>query len=149
MRYLLVLILLLSCSTVDKDPFFYNVHPILRHHVVKFDRIYKKLCNQRIPLNVTIKLEPIPEYPVAGGMTDMVNNYIIINKQRYARKDHWLREEVVFHELGHLILRRMHTDEAVDFEECPRSMMYFMGAFGTCYQRHYKMYINELFEDCL
>lgn len=85
----------------------------------------------------------------AGGVCYMPNKHIILNKDRWLNEfSDDVKEEIVFHELGHCQLRLMHSDEPdrqVERNKCPKSIMYWRGASGECWAKKRRYYIRELF----
>lgn len=53
------------------------------------------------------------------------------------------RESLMYHELGHCLLRRAHTSER-DEDGCPSSIMYPTNSVNYCYEQKREQYLTEL-----
>lgn len=70
---------------------------------------------------------------------------IRIDRQVWDLIPDYVREALVFHELGHCVLGRQH-DDAVDDNGCADSLMHpYINVAVTCYKKERDKYLNELF----
>ncbi len=101
-------------------------------------------------LGVTVELSDIPQDDVAGVCFYHSNQpgRIEIDAPFYNRMTTLEREFVVFHELGHCVLGRGHSEAQYNNGVC-RSIM--ASGTGTCFQRYNqqtrRVYIDELFSN--
>jgi Zn-dependent protease with chaperone function len=75
---------------------------------------------------------------------------VIINARIWATLNDYDRQEVIFHELGHCVLRRIHqTTEMMAYNNTmriPSSVMYPYRIVGTVYRDNMVHYHGELFD---
>jgi len=86
------------------------------------------------------------------GVCEIADNEtpkVTINQRIWNTLSNTDRQEVVFHELGHCVLRRRHqSSEMMGFggmTRIPESIMYPYRIPGTTYQAHIAQYHDELF----
>jgi len=155
-KLLLLLILVLpGCGTIDITDIFIDkkleIHPDLKKYVTKFEKVAKHH-------NKNIKIDNlILTFADDLGKND-VRNASIIGKCYYEDtprvvidEDHFYnsldgneKELLVFHELGHCILKRKHLKTKTK-KGTPKSIMYPILFSGDTYSYHYKYYMKELF----
>ena len=129
---------------------FKNVHPKLRKFVRKFDNLYFKYRKLHIPEDIDIKLDFIIESESASGVYDRIRDETIISRNHYYSLSDDQIEEVVFHELGHHVLRLHHDWDNKKLKDgCVATIMNKRGASKKCYIRHKKYYMKELFNSKL
>jgi len=150
MRFLILFLLLVGCSTTPtiNTKRYPNVDKTLKIYVMRFDYLYYKHCNKHVSNNIDVKLALIKESEQAGGVYYRIQNKTIISLRHWP---YWLeeeKEEVVFHELGHHVLRLNHDWSAKPkFKDgCPKSIMYYKGIDPRCYKKRRRYYIQELFK---
>ena len=87
----------------------------------------------------TLKAPTVGECVRGGGMP-----LIYLDPDFWDNSYDWKREQLMFHELGHCILDRPHTDQKLE-DGCPISIMdpYVIGE--SCYLSHRNYYFEELF----
>jgi len=98
--------------------------------------------------NVTAEIRRINEGSVAGTCTTNGHNlrHIEIDQSFWNRASHLQREMVVFHELGHCILRRGHKEDRFQNGICKSIMRSGLGACSDAYTPTNRSYfIEELF----
>lgn len=76
-------------------------------------------------------------------------NFIVLNKQFWENSDYYQKESLVYHELGHCVFNRSHSEEMMDDEEygsVPKSIMYpsVIGGREVYIARH-EHYVRELY----
>jgi hypothetical protein len=54
-------------------------------------------------------------------------------------------EQILFHEMGHCVLKRHHVNEMDPVEQVPASIMYSKYIKGEVYEKHRSSYYRELF----
>lgn len=140
-------VILISCNKPKEDSYIVPVK--LKSYL---DNFVNEGAKRGIKLNLQgIKIEFIDHPPISGaaGDYDPNNNciYIDTTSTNYKAGSDYI-EQLLFHELGHAILKRGHRD---DFLNCcdPASIMSCCNIahyFGDrIYKREY--YINELFNE--
>ncbi len=143
---MLLLVMLCSCASntvTDKYP---NVDRELMKYVMRFDYHYYKIEQKFIANDIVVKLEVIKHSEKAGGVYHRILNTTTISLKHWS---HWTeseREEVVFHELGHHVLRLKHAEKTFFKDGCPHSIMYYRGINPKCYKKRRRYYILELFK---
>ena len=83
-----------------------------------------------------------------GGFADPSTNKIVIDRENWNRIDSNKREVLIFHELGHSILKRLHFNGKTDSGEC---LSYMRGKSDFCFRNLYsnlwrEYYLDELFD---
>jgi hypothetical protein len=105
---------------------------------------YNKDCSKLNTLS--IKLGEIPPlFTLTSnvvGLCDQNNTQILLSREYWSNAIYLERELLVFHELGHCILMKEHTDPRIDDHIMNPTMMDSNG-----YQLMYQKLMNELF-DC-
>ncbi len=75
---------------------------------------------------------------------------ITINQRIWNTLNDYDKQEVIFHELGHCVLRRIHQNSEMraynNTQTIPSSVMYPYRIAGTIYRDHMPHYHDELFE---
>jgi hypothetical protein len=69
---------------------------------------------------------------------------ITVDPQAWADSTEAEREELIFHEMGHCVLRRKH-DTALDLEGKPKSLMHPLKIGTDTYLSQQTVYLDELF----
>ena len=76
---------------------------------------------------------------------DMVTwGYIEVDKENWESMTELQKENLIFHELGHCVLGRGHTEWQIP-NECPSSYMYKAVMSNYCLEKYYYDYIGEMF----
>ena len=149
MRILILLLLLSSCAsnntTTNKFP---NVDKELKIYVMRFDYLYYKYTGKSVKNNIDVKLKLIKESEQAGGVYYRIHNKTVISLRHWP---YWVeeeREEVIFHELGHHVLRLQHDwRQNPKFKDgCAKSIMHHKAISPWCYRKRRSYYIKELFK---
>ena len=148
----LTLLFFTSCGTQAVDAVYHRGHVMPRSvhkHVLEFERV----CNKKVELPIVF-LDKLPFnfIGVCMGFALPGPKMIIIERDwwdKYKNLEIY-REELIFHELGHCVLDRWHTEDKIYIDSYggrPASVMYpkFFGYDGT-YEVHRKEYIKELCE---
>lgn len=76
--------------------------------------------------------------------------YIVIDSEWWGKADYYSREAVLFHELGHCYLGRLHKEDMMPFyenEDVQASLMNHVAPTGSTYITLRNYYIQELFEN--
>jgi len=98
--------------------------------------------------NVTAEIYDIDEGSVAGSCTTNGHTirHITIDQSFWSRASHLTREMVIFHELGHCILARGHTESAFQNGICTSIMRSGLGDCADAYTTTNRDYfVEELF----
>jgi len=145
---IIVLILLCGCASNTTHNKFSNVDKELKTYVMRFDYFYYKHTGRFVINDITVKLKVIEESEQAGGMYHRIMNETTISLRHWPYWDDMEREEVIFHELGHHVLRLNHdwSKNPLFKDGCPHSIMYYKGINSMCYQKRREYYIQELFK---
>jgi Zn-dependent protease with chaperone function len=77
---------------------------------------------------------------IAEGQTPS----IIIRQETWDKMDEFEREELLFHEMGHCVLRRMHKSD-ISTKGVPSSIMNPYLIRGSIYRKNQGYYLRELF----
>jgi len=130
---------------------FFNVDQRLWPHFEEFeqeasDRGYRLDLNQ---LNLMGSLDDIEERGVIGTCSYGFRNPrdVTIDFPYWQNVGHLAREELVFHELGHCILSRSHTEATTNNGFCASIMRSGTGNCRLPYtSQNREFYLDELFE---
>lgn len=130
-RYSLVLVFLTACGQLNVDHAF-------SPYVERFESVTGAKNDTPISFdNLT--------YPTIGTCTsyDGGFKYVKVSPSYWSAATDDQKEYLIFHELGHCVLRAKHIDKFVD--GCPISIMSKF-AFGdtNCYRTRKQYYFNEL-----
>ena len=101
-------------------------------------------------LNITGSIEPIEYEGVVGLCSHNPNQpkHVRIDADFFNRATVTKKEMIVFHELGHCILKRGHNDEANDNGVCQSIMRSGMGTCLDSYNNNTRNnYLDELFNN--
>lgn len=157
MKYLLLLLLLTACA---KSP-EYTIDPELQPYVDAFTiDAQKHGIIATVPINVVLRSIGQPLYGVCR-ITDRsdisgtsVTRTITINSYWWASATEDSKQDVIYHEMAHCVLRRGHDNSKKTFTrdgieyEAPKSLMFTSG-LSRQYPEHYaafrQYYIDELF----
>ena len=122
--YILLISLLLS--TCKKEPLILKVYPNVPKKLCLYFQIFEQEASMRgieVDLsksNISVRLANING---AIGLCNMhEKKEIIIDQNFWDRSNHWKRELIVFHELGHCFLNRKHNNELMDNGTCASIM---------------------------
>ncbi|MFN7611698.1 MAG: SprT-like domain-containing protein [bacterium] len=134
MRYLVILILLCSCS----DEYVFNVESELSGYVESFFELSKQHGKNLDKNNLTVRFSK-EIGSLHGVYIDRSGlNIIEINYYHYQNYSRDYMEAIVFHELGHAILKRQHDDSVESLMNTSLCLM--------CYSENKSYFINELFK---
>ena len=175
---ILLIIFALSCATSEKNVYISPLPKKVIHHIDEEFQPYieefiyrsKGLVERRDFKYVTIRLvEDIKGDTVGTCLPWLFNRVIEIEKKSWDRYGQIDREQLMFHEFGHCILWREHTEppektggfvnwlENLMFkiglwkkkgymdDGCPVSYMHPRMIGSDCVEKHYEYYMEELF----
>lgn len=148
-RLIIMLLLIVGCATTGvKQNTYPNVAPELKPYIVRFNQYYKQYRHSSLENDIVVKLTTIPQSKTAQGVYYRIEDYTIISSDYWDRLSPFQKEIVVFHELGHHVLKRGHdwTKNNILKNKCSRSMMYYQGVSDNCYSKRRKYYLDELFK---
>ena len=137
MLLILVFIFITSCSSIDN-----NIDPNLMGTYNKFNNYYLLYTKYKSPTNIHIQFVDIEDTNVAGYY-NTIDDTTYIDRITWFSTSIFYREALLFHEMGHHILRRKHNTELL-YDGCPESLMY-PHINEPCYRKHKQYYIEELF----
>jgi hypothetical protein len=150
-----IVLILTACSTI-------KVVPVEGDSFVKYVERFEVLYGQKVT-GVDISLGLITDLDgkiktQTGAVCFMTKpRKIVLNVVNWDDKSELFQEMLVFHELGHCVLNRHHTDLDEDYEgsgylkllNCPESIMHSGTTSNRmtdwCYKRFRDYYVMELF----
>lgn len=162
--------LISSCSSVRLIKKYDTVNPEFKPYIQDFIASSNGIVEESDVSNLTMEFKDygVP-YRIAGTCWPHLTE-IDVNKDWWEdHKSHLVRQELIYHELGHCILRRPHTtisdhgDDFIDWVEnelfklgiiekkgllpdnCPASYMHPVILSERCIRKHYNYYVTELF----
>ncbi len=155
MRFLIILLLLMGCASSPPKLSKYSfIEPSAVKYVKEFDKLLWKYQKRRVP-TIVIKFHKYPhKNPTATTCFTLEPTYcpergiITLNKDRWPTMTNWERREVIYHELGHHVLKRTHlfqTKKEIFARKCGKSLMNRLALEKGCFKKHFKYYMNELF----
>ncbi|MFD2522569.1 hypothetical protein [Emticicia soli] len=120
---LLLLLISLSCSKKETIPTVYEIDPKLQPFLATFVAEAKKHNIEIVPENLRMKFER-ESREVCGHFASDKNGQreIVINLACWENAPNQNREALVFHELGHCFLNRLHRDDLLP-NKAPSSIM--------------------------
>lgn len=110
-----------------------------------FNEKYSLFCNKTVPKDIHIVFDKISNSKTALGV------YNVITNKTYIQEDKWLylnpeeREIVMYHELGHHVLK-LHHIYHLEEDSCPKSIMYYMMFNYECLKKYRDKLMEELFK---
>lgn len=125
-----------------------GIDPLFRQHIAKFERILG------VRVNVAVQFADLwpNQYGVCHvrGGKNSGRSEVEIDAVSWDRFDEGMREQILFHELGHCVLGLNHDNSRGTvgrYPESPLSIMY-MYSFGDrlVYQENLDYYYNELYQ---
>lgn len=121
-----------SCALKSID----GIDQDLKPFVQDFERLYGK------PVNTNIGFEILPDKVV--GLCNHITNTVYIDKYYFEFISYERRLILMYHELGHCVLKRSHKE--TKFEDgCPTSLMYPEVLNDTCVKKYLDYYLLEIF----
>ena len=141
------LILFTACTTDDEAEVFVN-----EEFQYYFDRFEQAAAERGLNLDIedlTAHITIISEQNVAGVCETAQNGdrTIRVDDQFWYASDEWGREFVIFHELGHCVLGRGHTDDADAQGNCQSIMQSGLSDCNMPYNASTReAYLDELFD---
>lgn len=138
--YNIVILLVMGLFLLD---FKENLSSGISEELVPFLALWEKDTGITVHLR-TIRLGELKEG--IAGTCWILNRKIIIDKDVWDRSDFYSRKELLYHELGHCVLLRMHNNSTFQ-NGCPKSIMYdtmFSTEQLRCYINNESYYIEEL-----
>jgi len=169
MKLLLFLLLLSSCSSFGKK--HKDIDPEFKRYVQKFIDLSSGKVKKEDLEGLTIGFVDNDWSGTVGTCYPIFPNEIDVNRDWWFETTSELkRTELIFHELGHCILHRSHTEPTMSggiigsierflfkigvYEQkgylddgCPASIMNNYILSEKCFYKHYTYYIDELYEE--
>ena len=142
-----MLIFLIGCATkptIKLKDRFPLVDDRVQKYIEQFDMYYRNIRSSALDNSLDVRYGIIKESKKAGGVYFRVRNFTKISSVHFNKIGTVLRQHIVFHELGHHVLRR-HHDNRILKDGCPRSIMHSKIKNRKCYIKHHRYYIKELF----
>lgn len=129
----------------------YEVDPGLEPYIAHFQEVSKNTKNPVKKIdNLTAKfVDFLPPDTLGRCSLGIYMPMVTINRARWKEMDTVSREQVIFHELGHCILRREHDESGAKTTHgipIPKSLMSSQKFSSTTFSWNYLSYIKELFE---
>lgn len=138
----LILLTLISCASLNRDRFV-NVDDGLKYYVALFDKEYQKRTKKSIDNSIFVNFDR-QKHGKSLGYYDLILDKTFINRTEWDNLSHSFRELLLFHELGHSVLKRIHRNNDFLEDGCPDSIM-FWALNEDCYKKHKNRYLDELF----
>lgn len=137
-----------SCGPIDlgEAPHYpdFSTDPIFTPYIQEFE-YYSGTDSFRVPIGFG-DLKPgtagTCHTSTVGGV--VVSAYIKIDSEFWKRATHLQKINLIFHELGHCLLRREHVRGFLP-NGCPNSFMYDSVMSDSCLNRNFNLYISEMF----
>jgi hypothetical protein len=144
MGKLIVFILLLPGCFVPPQRTYKGIDPELKYEVQLFESFY----GQKISYP-SVSFGDLP-YPQVGVCTMYSNGNweVIVDREYWLNTSRDSRIGLIFHELGHCVLKRMHSDEYIITPEnyqVPKSLMFPYNFYDIEYAFMWSYYSKELF----
>ena len=144
MKYLmkpLIIILIATLVACSNKPIKYNtIDPSIRYYYSMFERDYLHYVGNPLPDMPNIVLDDLEE---GDGYYHLGENKTHIDRLTWRVATNEYRELLLYHEMGHHILKRKHKNEYLE-DGCPMSLMYYK-IYEDCYKKHKQYYKQELF----
>lgn len=153
MRFLiLIAILFTSCCRFVHEPVF-NVDSELLPYLSEFEQLSAR---EKKPLGrtqdlVMVFVDSFKEIEVLGkctiGAPYMITPVVRISREHWEYLTDMAKEQLVYHELGHCLLYRGHTETytTIDGKRIPKSVMISYEISDNTYTTNRAYYIHELF----
>jgi hypothetical protein len=139
-----------GCSTIPNNNYDLDlprVNPIIKPLVVKFNKYYIKYRHSSLQNTIVVNFQPIDGSKKCQGVYYSDIDTTVISSEHWNDLSALQKEIVVFHELGHHVLKRGHQEfEPILHNKCYRSIMYKSGVTDDCYEESFDYYMEELFK---
>jgi len=150
-RILFVIILLTTGLSKKTTLGFGDIDPAFKQHLQQWVKDARKYADPKYELpTISVVFADASSFKVIkrtviGMCLPIPNNPIVkIHKGFWNISGNEVREQLLFHELGHCLLNRWHNDEIIDGE--PVTLMHpFLNAAEVAYSYKREYYIKELF----
>jgi len=177
MKYFLLFFLLLSqtsCANIKFKKKHKGINPIFKPYIQEFVYASMGKVKQKDLKGLTMGFHKYPKNSNTVGTCHPMGYFteIDINKKWWDNHESSTeRQELIFHELGHCILKRGHTEEPINSsgffawwerlffklgifkkknrlpDGCPSSYMHPYTLSPDCIMKHYLYYLDELFTE--
>lgn len=149
MKYTIIVLLLTltSCATIKRDKSTHN--PMFDSYIVKFQKEHKRVTGKTLKVTTPISFGIVRKrYGFDAycmmSLAHKRNRSIVIDKRRWFELSEAAKEILIYHELGHCELNRMHREDRYDNRR-PKSIMSANMMQRRFYERYREEYIKELF----
>lgn len=117
-------------------------------YVAKFEQKSREYGNPVNVDNLIVQFGPMHSKEERGACEIGGDNTpsVTINQETWNKIDESEREELIFHELGHCVLRRKHRSDR-DAKGHPTSIMNPYSINGKIYSQNSDAYLAELFQN--
>lgn len=135
----------IGCGCAEKRDKVVEVPDEVSAYVVRFSQIGGDRGAPVAIDDLIIRFADIPN-PFENGACEVAGNatpQVTLDVHAWASMDDAEREALVFHELGHCVLRRRHRDDRI--QGVPKSVMYTYALNSSIYTYYYDSYLNELY----
>ncbi|MBZ9631901.1 hypothetical protein LB465_14020 [Salegentibacter sp. LM13S] len=155
MKRIFIILTILIFTGCSKDPLEdYDINnkessnSIFKPYLNQFKKEAEKRGYDYTDYEIEFYLADIDGKP-AGGVANFSNNEIFIDRDNWSAIHPTRKEELIFHELGHSILKRKHTNKQTENEGC---LSYMMENSYECQKNSYSLlwreyYFDELFDE--
>lgn len=138
-----------TSTQVETKPQEYpgNVASEFTEYYAKFFKLYGVIGGQNnSTIYVPSKFNELEDNVIGRCYWGLDWQYIDIDKSFWMQASESERETLIFHELGHCVLKREHNSK-MNADNMPESIMYpsIIGGY-TYYTQHTQEYYNELFK---
>lgn len=140
----LILLLALALTACEKNK-IYNVDPAIQPYVDRFTRASNEVDHPIVVDNLVANIKTLSN-PQWAGQCDINNETptVSLSAAWWPTFNDSMREQLVFHELGHCVLGRQHNND-VDQYGVPVSIMYGQMSWESIYLVHRADWFIELF----
>jgi hypothetical protein len=134
---LLLMLGLAACGRSES-----RVDPVFEPYVQRFAEEAEKRDRSVDRSDLIVEFDP--ELKTSGKCTLEPRPHIRVKTADWEKADDTLKEAILFHELGHCLLGRVHLD-LLDEDRTPRSLMTRMLIDSGTYAKKRDHYVEELF----
>lgn len=147
-----LIILLLFTSCAQQSSILVSTNPTLEY--AQAEELKPYFLQFEADFNLSTKyiqaeMSDTMSMTVAGacffnGATAPKGDYILVNRKVWNGLEEDTKLFLLYHELGHCLLLKMHEDDGQLDDGCKSTLMYPKLQYGGCFSRHKAYYINKL-----
>ena len=167
MKIIFILILLVGCGRQGLDIRDAETLPRVENrvdaHLLSFVKDFEDEFNKTVWMDVRLKTE-LKDYSKGGTLEENVigvcwksldgmQKLVEIKKEAFYKMTYYAKQQLLFHELGHCVLNKNHTDpenilSVFKEDGCKSSIMdvyaFSANEINLCYQPQINYYLDEL-----